>query len=214
MHNRYILYYYYSSSTKCSTVVQVPWLPEVIEGHEGHVTLKEWKGCACATGSCAISALVGPFHWKWRHQTSPEGDSLGSCGISIQTSPRSDRRTPEGGGRGVHMRNRKLHNIRPSGAFWSEMTSPVGLPLENMEALRCSLWRLGHPRGSLLGSRDLRSLPVAMLLVPLYYILYYHLLVSIKRTGAYSAPHFLPKNLVKILVPIYKTQEDLVKHAR
>jgi len=26
--------------------------------------------CACATGSCAISALVGPFHRKWRHQTS------------------------------------------------------------------------------------------------------------------------------------------------
>jgi hypothetical protein len=117
-----------SSSTKCSTVVQVPWLPEVIEGHECHVTLKEWKGCACATGSCAISALVGPFHWKWRHQTSPEGDSLGSCEISIQTSPCSDRRIPEGGGRGVCMHNRKLHNIRPSGAFWPEMTSPVGFP--------------------------------------------------------------------------------------
>ena len=28
MHNRYILYYYYRSSTKCSTVVQVPWVPE------------------------------------------------------------------------------------------------------------------------------------------------------------------------------------------
>ena len=27
--------------------------------------------CACATGSCTISALVGPFHRKWRHQTSP-----------------------------------------------------------------------------------------------------------------------------------------------
>jgi hypothetical protein len=24
-------------------------------------------------GSCAISALVGPFHRKWRHQTSPVG---------------------------------------------------------------------------------------------------------------------------------------------
>jgi len=33
MRNRYILYYYYSSSTKCSTVVQVPRLPEVTEGH-------------------------------------------------------------------------------------------------------------------------------------------------------------------------------------
>ena len=33
MRNRYIWYYYYSSSTKCSTVVQVPWLPELTEGH-------------------------------------------------------------------------------------------------------------------------------------------------------------------------------------
>jgi len=33
MRNRYIWYYYYSSSTKCSTVVQVPWLPGVTEGH-------------------------------------------------------------------------------------------------------------------------------------------------------------------------------------
>ena len=33
-----------------------------------HVTLKQfpWKGevCACATGSCAISALLGPIHRK------------------------------------------------------------------------------------------------------------------------------------------------------
>ena len=38
MRNRYILYYYYSSSTKCSTVVQVAWAPEVTECH---VTPKE-----------------------------------------------------------------------------------------------------------------------------------------------------------------------------
>ena len=38
---------YYSSSTKCSTVVQVPWLPEVTEGH---VTQKgiPLEGCAHA----------------------------------------------------------------------------------------------------------------------------------------------------------------------
>ena len=30
---------------------------------------------ACAIGSCEISALVGPFHRKWRHQTTPEGGS-------------------------------------------------------------------------------------------------------------------------------------------
>ena len=39
-----------------------------------HVTSKEfrWKGgvLACATRSCAISAQVGPFNRKWRHQTS------------------------------------------------------------------------------------------------------------------------------------------------
>ena len=33
-----------------------------------------WRGSlgkvhACATGSCAVSTLVGPFYWKWRYQT-------------------------------------------------------------------------------------------------------------------------------------------------
>jgi hypothetical protein len=41
MRNRYILYYYYSSSKTCSTVVQIPWLPKVIEGH---VISKGWNG--------------------------------------------------------------------------------------------------------------------------------------------------------------------------
>ena len=27
--------------------------------------------CVSATGSCSISALVGPFDWKWRYETSP-----------------------------------------------------------------------------------------------------------------------------------------------
>jgi hypothetical protein len=68
MRNWYILYYYYSSSTTCSTVVQVPWLLEVTE----RVTLPRRDGrvCAFATESCAISALVGPFDWKWRYETS------------------------------------------------------------------------------------------------------------------------------------------------
>jgi hypothetical protein len=39
-----------------------------------HVTPKwfPWRGGvrACATGSCAISTLLWPFHRKWRHQTS------------------------------------------------------------------------------------------------------------------------------------------------
>jgi hypothetical protein len=52
----------------CSTVVQVPWLLEVTE----RVTLPRRDGrvCAFATESCAISALVGPFDWKWRYETS------------------------------------------------------------------------------------------------------------------------------------------------
>ena len=69
MRNRYILYYYYISSTKCSTVLQVPWLPDVME-----VTWPRrcfpWAH-ACTTGSCAISVLVGLFDRKWHHETSP-----------------------------------------------------------------------------------------------------------------------------------------------
>ena len=33
---------------------------------------------------------------------------------------------PEGGPLGVHMRNQKLRNIGPSGAFWQEMMPPPG----------------------------------------------------------------------------------------
>jgi hypothetical protein len=64
---------YYGSSTKCNTVVKVSWLPEVTEGHVTPSGLP-WV-CACATGCCAISVLVGPFDRKWRHQTSPVGMS-------------------------------------------------------------------------------------------------------------------------------------------
>jgi len=51
------------TSTKCSTVVS--WQPVT----EGHVTPKgsPWMSrrvCSCATGSCAISALVELFHRK------------------------------------------------------------------------------------------------------------------------------------------------------
>ena len=47
---------------KCNTVVQVPVLPEVNEGHVTHSGFP-WV-CACATGICAISAIVGPFDRK------------------------------------------------------------------------------------------------------------------------------------------------------
>jgi hypothetical protein len=47
------------------------WLQEVTSCEPKGVTLV--RVCACATGSWAISALMGPFHRKWSHQTSPEG---------------------------------------------------------------------------------------------------------------------------------------------
>ena len=43
-------------------VVQVPWLPEMTEGYVTHSWFP-WV-YACATISCAISSLVGPFHLK------------------------------------------------------------------------------------------------------------------------------------------------------
>jgi len=65
MRNRYILYYYYSSSTKCSTVVQVPWLPEVTEGH---VTPKGVPlGVRMRNRKLHNIRPGGPFHRKWRH---------------------------------------------------------------------------------------------------------------------------------------------------
>ena len=53
------LFSYYSSST----VVQVPWLPDerMSRDFEGVPLGEVW---ACATGSCAISALVEFFHRK------------------------------------------------------------------------------------------------------------------------------------------------------
>ena len=49
---------------------------------------------SCATGSCAISALVWPFHRKCRHQTSRDPERVPLEGESVR------------------MRNRKLRNIR------------------------------------------------------------------------------------------------------
>ena len=78
-----------------STVVQVPWLPEVTQGH---VTPSGFPWVrACAIESCAISALVGPFDRKWRYETSPRSDrrspegvcpcATGSCAISALVGP-------------------------------------------------------------------------------------------------------------------------------
>ena len=47
--------------------------------------------CAYATGSSAISDLVGPFDWKWRYETSPRIDrwSLEGCGRVCACATRS-----------------------------------------------------------------------------------------------------------------------------
>jgi hypothetical protein len=63
---------YYSISTKCTIGHdRHGYRKWVIKRHVTHSWF-HWNGgvCACATGSCAISALVVPFHQKWRHQTS------------------------------------------------------------------------------------------------------------------------------------------------
>ena len=58
----------YYSTTKCSTVVQVLGVPEVIEGHVTPNGAPFSQVCVCATRSFPISALVEHFHRKWRHQ--------------------------------------------------------------------------------------------------------------------------------------------------
>ena len=43
---------------------KVPWLPGVTDGHVNPKEDPLGEVRAFATGSCEISALVGPFHWK------------------------------------------------------------------------------------------------------------------------------------------------------
>jgi len=76
-----------------------PWPEVTLTG--SHVTESAPTGnmlCACATGSCAISALVGPFHRKWRHKSSRDplgfpwkggvrACATGSCTISTLVGP-------------------------------------------------------------------------------------------------------------------------------
>ena len=72
MRNHFRRFFSYYSS---STVVHVTGLPEVTKCH-GTPSRFTWL-CACATGSCAISALVGPFYQKWRYETSLRSDPFG-----------------------------------------------------------------------------------------------------------------------------------------
>ena len=46
-------------------------LPDVMSRDPEGVSIE--RVCACATASCSISALLGPFNRKWRHQMSPVG---------------------------------------------------------------------------------------------------------------------------------------------
>ena len=46
-------------------------LPDVMSRDPEGVSIG--RVCACATASCSISALLGPFNRKWRHQMSPVG---------------------------------------------------------------------------------------------------------------------------------------------
>jgi len=82
--------------------------------------------CACATGSCAIS---GCFHRKWHQSRDRERACPGWTEVALTGSLSGS----------VRMRNRKLRNIRPSRAFWPEVTSsnvtwPFGVHLEGWGA--------------------------------------------------------------------------------
>ena len=55
----FLLFFFYYSS---SIVVQVPWLPEVTEGHVTPFVVP--LGVRMRNRSCTISALVGSFHRK------------------------------------------------------------------------------------------------------------------------------------------------------
>jgi len=93
-----------------------------------HVTPKRfrWKGGvrACATGSCAISALVGPFHRKRSYQTSPD-----PFGVPLE-------------GWDARMRNRKLRNIQSTVTRRASPGNYGSAHARSEVPLRCSL---GHP---------------------------------------------------------------------
>ena len=57
-------------------VVQVPRLPEVINGYVTP-SVFYWV-CACTTSSCTIFTLLGPIYRKWRYETSPRSERMSS----------------------------------------------------------------------------------------------------------------------------------------
>ena len=76
----------------------------------------------------------------------------------------------------------------PGEALWVMTSLPVKRPHQGgcCATFGCAC---AHPREPLSGSRDLRSLPVAMELVLLYYILYYYYSSSTKCTCCACAEH-------------------------
>jgi hypothetical protein len=75
--------------------------------------------CACATGRCVIFALVGPFHRKWRHQTSGRACALAyfpgePLRVKFDLISRNIR---------LHMRAHHAFQGNPEGVTWRLMTS-------------------------------------------------------------------------------------------
>ena len=105
-------------------IVQVPWLPDVTWPRRRF----PWV-CTCTTGSCAISALVGPFDRKWHYETSPV---VTECHV-----------TSEGcsSGWGARMPNRKLRNIRSNVTSRASPGKYVSAHAWLEVPLGCSLWR-------------------------------------------------------------------------
>ena len=51
--------------------------------------------CTCATGSCAIFTLVGPFDRKWCYETLPRSDRRGVEGVCMRNTCPSGPFSPE-----------------------------------------------------------------------------------------------------------------------
>ena len=67
MRNRFPRFFsYYNSSTQC---IMTEMAPDVTRARRGFA----WKGARMLNRKLRNIALGGPFHWKWRHETSPIG---------------------------------------------------------------------------------------------------------------------------------------------
>jgi hypothetical protein len=91
--------------------------------------------CACATGSCAISALVGPFDRKWRQSR----DRKRPCPEVALTGSRFCARPTFS----ALFSLQYYHVYRISGFPWVCATGSCATPVVvvNNVGWRCSLWR-------------------------------------------------------------------------